>query len=336
MVLCYRRKASQGTSYGAFSIESNGVRCQERGIFSGGLFFTGRCASASVGMLEDGNREVGKLPGDFQKSFTQAAMMDSKSVQRLARGKGSLSSAARVAIIMEKAYNRRAEDSLRDGGPGSGNFNHEGRPGEVGGSGSGGGGSSGSGGKSSAGASRPATPVKNKKVSSSVFVPALSAAKATCPPEKAWRVDSDRTPQDFDSEGIAVHTTEGGSTFAIKPDGDIISVCKNQETDKGTNARDLMAAAVEAGGTHLDSYAGNYEFYTKCGFEPVSRCKFDEQYAPPGWTKGRDAPEDIYFMRYVGVGKVSHMTRGEAEKSIPYSTDYDAAAQALEAAMKGK
>ncbi len=55
-----------------------------------------------------------------------------------------------------------------------------------------------------------------------------------------------------------------------------------------------------------------------------------------GWTKGRDDPEDIYFMQYIGVGKVSHMTRGEAEKSIPYSTDYDAAAQALEAAMKGK
>lgn len=234
-----------------------------------------------------------------------------------------------------------AADVLRveeDGGPGSGNFGHKGRPGQVGGSGGGGGKTSGGGagrsGRSKPGVSKPATPAPNKRVPSKSFVPVLNAAKDSCPPDTAWRVDTYRTAEDFDAENVKVYTTDGGSTFAIKPDGDIISVCKNQDTDKGMNARDLMAAAVERGGTHLDSYSGNIGFYAKCGFEVVSRCQFDERYAPPGWTKGRDKPEDIYFMRYVGVGKVTMFRPEEVESHIPYSADYDAAAKALEQALK--
>lgn len=236
-----------------------------------------------------------------------------------------------------------AADVLRveeDGGPGSGNFGHKGRPGQVGGSGGGGGKTSGGGagrsGRSKPGASRPATPAPSKKVTSKAFVPVLDAAKASCSPEKAWRVDTYRTSEDFDAEGVEVYATDGGSTFAIKPDGDIISVCKNQDTDSGLNARDLMAAAVERGGTHLDSYSGNYEFYVRCGFEVVSRCRFDERYAPPGWTKGRDDPEDIYFMRYVGVGKVRDANHDEMKNRVPYSADYDAAAEALRREMEGE
>lgn len=252
--------------------------------------------------------------------------------------------AARIIVRMLD----KISEKEKDGGPGSGNFGHAGRPGEVGGSG-GGGGSSGSGGKNSgesggkenSGAnktsvSRPATPAKTSTVKAKEFVPALDKAKATCPPDKAWRVDTSRSPEDFESEGITTYTTEGGSTFALKPDGDIISVCKNQQTDSGTNARDIMAAAVAQGGTHLDSYDGNYGFYVRCGFEPVSRCKFDKQWAPPGWTEGRDAEEDIYFMKYVGVGKVQHTTIEQARKNIPYSADYDAAEAVVKAQVGGK
>ena len=213
-----------------------------------------------------------------------------------------------------------------DGGPGSGNHGHAGRPGQIGGSAKGSGYSMAPG--------RAAVPSPNKRVSAKEFVPVLQAAKDAQRPEAKWRVDSYRSAEDFEAEGIAVHTTEGGSTFAIKPDGDIISVCKNPVTDKGTNARDLMAAAVEAGGTHLDSYAGNFGFYHKCGFEVVARCKFDPQYAPPGWDASRDDKEDIYFMRYVGVGKSQDHSETAMKKRIPYSADYDAAAAALEAALK--
>lgn len=231
-----------------------------------------------------------------------------------------------------------ASDVLRaeeDGGEGSGNFGHKGRPGKVGGSGGGGGKTSG-GGSGRSVRSSPAKPAPHRQTTAEEFVPTLNAAKETCPPETAWRVDTWRSAEDFDAEGVKVYITDGGSTFAIKPDGDIISVCKNKETDKDLNARDLMAAAVERGGTHLDSYSGNVGFYAKCGFEVVSRCRFDERYAPPGWEKGRDKPEDIYFMKYVGVGKVREYTPEEVEKRVPYSADYDAAAKVLEDELRGE
>ena len=93
--------------------------------------------------------------------------------------------------------------------------------------------------------------------------------------------------------------TKGGSTFAIAPDYDIISVCRN-EKDTTVRGKDLMELAVKNGGIKLDSHDGNYGFYRKCGFEPVSWTKFDEQYAPEGWVAGRDKPEDIIFFKYTG------------------------------------
>ncbi|MBQ9211094.1 MAG: hypothetical protein IJ153_10975 [Clostridia bacterium] len=236
-----------------------------------------------------------------------------------AAGDPAVGKYARLALAMDHA---------EDGGPGSGNHGHAGRPGQRGGSAKGSGYSMAPG--------RAAVPSPNKRVSAKDFVPALQAAKDAQPETARWRVDSYRTAEDFEAEGIAVHTTEGGSTFAIKPDGDIISVCKNAKTDRGTNARDLMAAAVEAGGTHLDSYAGNFGFYTKCGFEVVSRCKFDPQYAPPGWDASRDKKEDIVFMRYVGVGKVQDRSFEAVKRRVPYSASYDDAAAALESVMRGE
>ena len=39
----------------------------------------------------------------------------------------------------------------------------------------------------------------------------------------------------------------------------------------------------------------------KNGFSPISRCEFNEEFAPDGWTKGRDDPEDVVFYRYTGT-----------------------------------
>ena len=48
------------------------------------------------------------MPGTICKDFNRVIMMDRDSVCRLAQGKSSLSSAARIALILEKAYNRKA------------------------------------------------------------------------------------------------------------------------------------------------------------------------------------------------------------------------------------
>lgn len=142
-------------------------------------------------------------------------------------------------------------------------------------------------------------------------------------PEKAWRVTV-HSQQELEEEypGAKLHITDGGSTVAVTRDGDIISVCGNPG-DK-LRGKDLLKLAVENGGKKLDSYSGNHGFYVKCGFEAVSWCEFDEQYAPPGWVKGRDKPEPVIFYKYTGQ---SNQSRNEQDifNSIPASADYDAA-----------
>ena len=87
----------------------------------------------------------------------------------------------------------------------------------------------------------------------------------------------------------------------------------------------LLASAVKAGGKKLDSYSGNFDFYVKNGFEPISWCKFDEKYAPEGWKKDIDKPEPIIFFKYVGIGNVKNTDAEEFYKNIKFSTDYDEA-----------
>lgn len=94
--------------------------------------------------------------------------------------------------------------------------------------------------------------------------------------------------------------TKNGSTIAIRDDGDIISVCANNSGNVKDRSSSLLKFATTKGGTKLDSFAGNYEFYRHCGFEPVSHVKFNEDYAPPGWIKQRDEPEHVIFFKYTG------------------------------------
>ena len=85
-----------------------------------------------------------------------------------------------------------------------------------------------------------------------------------------------------------------------------------------------MSKAVKAGGNKLDSYEGNHAFYIRQGFEPVSWCKWDSNYAPEGWDAKRDAPEDIIFYKY--TGKVSkYKTADDFKKSVVASDNYDKA-----------
>lgn len=142
-------------------------------------------------------------------------------------------------------------------------------------------------------------------------------------PEKAWRVTV-HTQQELEEEypGAKLHITDGGSTVAVTKDGDIISVCKNP--DDSLRGKDLLKMAVANGGKKLDAYSGIFGFYTKCGFEPVSWCEFDEQYAPPDWVKGRDEPEPVIFYKYTG-NKSQFEDANEFFAAVPASADYGAA-----------
>ncbi len=129
------------------------------------------------------------------------------------------------------------------------------------------------------------------------FHDTLAKTKAKQQPEDAWRVDV-HSIKDYIRDNDKLYLTDGGSAIAVTPDGDIISVCRNRDDE--ASGSDILARAVEMGGVKLDSYAGNHNFYTKNGFEPVSWVKWDDRYAPAGWDESRDKREPIIFYRYVG------------------------------------
>ena len=177
------------------------------------------------------------------------------------------------------------------------------------------------------------------------FIASVKAAKASQDPRKAWRVDVHEKYKDDDGNlqddltynDCKNYATPGGSTVSVKQDGDIISVCKMMGDD--IRATKLMEHAVANGGKKLDSFAGNWMFYRKCGFEPVSWTPFNKTYAPEGWQEGVDEEEPVVFFAYTGVKKKMNEEESDAEmtkwlsENAPFTGDsgYDEAMKARDA-----
>lgn len=132
------------------------------------------------------------------------------------------------------------------------------------------------------------------KVTPVEFRNTLIETKKTVNENYRWRVDIHDSYDDIDK----IYTSDGGSTLAVKDDGDIVSICKNYNED--IYGEEILEKAVELGGIKLDSFSGNHDFYQKCGFKAVSWCKFEEEHAPEDWDKDRDKPEPVVFYKYVG------------------------------------
>lgn len=184
------------------------------------------------------------------------------------------------------------------------------------------------------------TTVKFRRAEGKEFKQALIDARASQPVDKRWRVDAKSyNPVDYD--GMQCYITEKGSVVAIKPDGCIISVCTkiNPETEEAEDrGRSLMEFAFKRGGTHGDSYEGNYEFYKKCGMTPVSRCDFDTDIGEKfvdGW-KEAGSPKEI-IIGFVKMDKPYTKTIEEFRKETPKAANYDIMeAQMKEVAKNGR
>ena len=125
---------------------------------------------------------------------------------------------------------------------------------------------------------------------------AIANAKASVGERDRWRVDAHATADYRDARNYA---TKGGSCVAIKPNGDIVSVCRHEKSNE--RGADLLRKAVANGGDRLDAFGPRlFGFYTRNGFEPVAVTKFDRSHAPEGWDPNKDRPEDIVFYRYTG------------------------------------
>lgn len=164
--------------------------------------------------------------------------------------------------------------------------------------------------------------IKFNTASKKSFSKALGKAKSSQKGKDAWRVTGmSKAELDEWHPNAKLHVTDGGSTIAIDG-GDIVGVCKHPSDS--LSGKDILAFAVKNGGTKLDSYDGNHGFYVKCGFEPVSWCAWNGDYAPDDWSESRDVPENIIFYKY--TGKTSpYATAEEFYDAVPASADYDSA-----------
>lgn len=85
--------------------------------------------------------------------------------------------------------------------------------------------------------------------------------------------------------------------------------------------------AVQNGGNKLDSYSGNHGFYVKCGFEPISWCEWNDEYAPDDWDESIAKREPVIFYKYVGKGKVKYTNLSDFLSEVRPSEDYDTACE---------
>ena len=130
-----------------------------------------------------------------------------------------------------------------------------------------------------------------------------------------------------DLEGMKLHRTSDGGGFAIKPDGDVVAVFNPSEAPRG-GIYAVMQAAVEAGGLKLDAFDTMLpDIYETVGFKPVARVPWNDEFAPPGWSKKTFAdfnngePDVVLFVydpNYFG---------GANMNDVPVFNDYDAAVQ---------
>jgi hypothetical protein len=126
-----------------------------------------------------------------------------------------------------------------------------------------------------------------------------------------------------DYQGMKLFISESGkSGFALKPDGDIVSVFS---MDKGSG-RSIMETAISAGGKKLDAFDTILpEFYGTHGFVEAARIPWNDEYAPEGWDKEtfkdfNNGEPDVVMMVLDPKFEGDYSPRTDI-----YATDYDQA-----------
>lgn len=166
------------------------------------------------------------------------------------------------------------------------------------------------------------------------YAETITEAKKNVSPELQWRVDA-KSEEEY-AHCKKLLKTPKGSCIAVKDNGDIVSLCR-ADGDRDVRGSDLLRKAMEEGGDRLDTFDGNWGFYVKNGFTPISWTPFNEEYAPEGWVKGRDKPEDVVFFAYTGNRGMIDMKEWKANnKPFTGESGYDDAMAARDNFLKGK
>ncbi len=107
------------------------------------------------------------------------------------------------------------------------------------------------------------------------------------------------TPEEYAQMRLFV-TPDNSAGFAIKPDGDLVSVFSTG----GGKSPSLIQLAIDQGGTKLDAYDTVLpEIYEMMGFKEYKRDKWSDEYMPEDWDKTvfeafNGGEPDVVYMRY--------------------------------------
>lgn len=133
--------------------------------------------------------------------------------------------------------------------------------------------------------------------------------------------------------GMRLFTTKDGQAgFALKPNGDIVSVFSMPGSGNG---RAMMETAVAAGGRMLDCFNTILPgFYAPHGFKTVSRLTWDDSQAPAGWDKTgmadfNSGEPDVIFMVYDPT-----FAGNEGPGTAKVAADYEKAVAAQKKAVR--
>jgi hypothetical protein len=111
------------------------------------------------------------------------------------------------------------------------------------------------------------------------------------------------SPEEYQQMKLFI-TPDNKAGFAIKADGDIVSVFNHAKSKYRGISPTMMLLAVQEGGRKLDAFDVVLpRFYSEAGFKVSSRLPWSDAEAPAGWSKkAADAfnkgEPDVVFMHY--------------------------------------
>lgn len=160
---------------------------------------------------------------------------------------------------------------------------------------------------------------------------------------------SPKTPQELaDSGAITFMSRDGMCGAAVTADGDIEAVFRIPGGEGKRLSYQMVVTAIDNGGVKLDCYGSDLAYnYSRMGFEPVARVRWNPDYAPEGWTYG---PKDVYVMklgdgldadqvlRRMGLSEADggfHIYTEAELKALP-EMDYDAALAYRDGLLSGR
>lgn len=139
------------------------------------------------------------------------------------------------------------------------------------------------------------TPPVNRIDSPALFHEKISSAKATNKFGASVYVYS---PEEY--AGMRTYLTADGSAgFAIKKDGDIVSVFNHRDGKHEGISPYLVALATSEGGTKLDAFnigGGLPRIYGDSGFDVVKKDAWDPKFRPDDWDDELLGTPDVVYM----------------------------------------